>query len=153
MLSAQYCKHFQRHISNFPLTKSIKVHINEIIVWSILLSTAQQLDNMCYNKPFWEYQARVSLVLYRLVVYIRGPQGLNGPFGSWAPIGSHMCCICITSRPTLSLVFYWNRQFIRRVFGSPPPLPSHHVFFQLEYLYTTSQTVCAFLSLENVIIF
>ncbi len=46
---------------------------------------------------FWQYEVdfncislvnRFSLVPYRLVVYMRGPQGLNGPFGSWAPIGS-----------------------------------------------------------------
>ncbi len=34
-----------------------------------------------HNSPY-------SLVPYRLVVYMRGPQGLSGPFGSWAPIGS-----------------------------------------------------------------
>ncbi len=56
------------------------------IGWSDLHKLKTLFFAFQYKK---EYINRVnSLVPYRLIVYMTGPQSLNGPFGSWAPIGS-----------------------------------------------------------------
>ncbi len=52
----------------------------------------------CNNPDLMIYNLRTvitisSLVPYRLIVYMRGPQGLNGPFGSWAPILNRGHCV------------------------------------------------------------